>query len=135
MRRSLLQRPTLIAACVCIVILFQVPGVAQQPTSPRTEQQSLLQLGAIVYRRITMLARRVQRDLRDARRGAASNRARCLNDVLSDLHSTQRAVDAWSGEIQRVEQVTPRLRGMVKIFREHLKDLRHEAVWCIQGAP
>ncbi len=90
----------------------------------------LLQEASVVHRRVTMLGRRVQRDLRDSRRYQAERRAGCLNDVLSDLHSTQRALEAWTTEITRAEVITARQRGMLKVYRFHLKELRAEALGC-----
>lgn len=130
---SFLRR--VVCGVVCIAALLTLPRIGgAQLVAPADDAQSLLKLGAVVHRRITMLARRVQHDLGDARRFHAGTRATCLDNVLSDLHSTQRALEAWSHELQRLEQVTPRLRGMINIFREHLKDLRHEAVGCIRGS-
>lgn len=119
------------AAVLLLALWIPVPRSAIAQRAHRNpEIAALVQQAAVVHRRVTMLARRVQRDLGDSRRFQAADRTACLNDVLSDLHSTQRAVEAWTLEVKNVEAPTPRLRGMLAVFRYHLKELRAEAIGC-----
>lgn len=135
--KVLVLRPILEVALAVLMLLalwIAVPeGVLAQHLARDPSAEPLLQEASVVHRRVTMLARRVQRDLRDSRRFRAAQRATCLNNVLSGLHSTQRGIEAWTSEVKRAEPVTSRLRGMLVIFRRHLKEHRAAAVTCIGG--
>lgn len=122
------------ALAVAVLMWLALPSLAVgQVYANSPEAVPLLQEAAVVHRRVTMLARRVQRDLADSRRFHAGPRVACLNDVLSDLHRTQRNLEEWTTEVTRAETITPRQRGMLKVFRLHLKELRAEALGCFGG--
>lgn len=128
------KKTVLVALLWTVVLVFgQASVLRAQQRAVGPEVAALLRQGAVVHRRITMLARRVQVDLRDSRRFGVVQRAACLSDVLSDLHSTQRALDAWTVEIGALEHPSDRLRGMLVVLRGHLKDLRSEARGCFGG--
>lgn len=130
--RALLDMACALAAAA-LMWLALPPIAVGQVYAHTPEAIPLLREAAVVHRRVTMLARRVQRDLADSRRFHAGPRVACLNDVLSDLHRTQRNLEEWTTEVTRAEAITPRQRGMLRVFRLHLKELRAEALGCFGG--